>query len=265
MAGPGKQIHDLPKGDQTVVEKDDSNPGSDEEQLPSLPNQSDNAATEHVASQELGNAVAASEQWNNESRNGIAERNAAPFSPTPSHKEAFEQMRFDLDNHRINDLKIDDVNKSHNANKNSFFHQSKSTVELSKLSSSVGWYMDPNGSDDIVHACLSEYSHCFLHRLILTVLTELAAQNDEKDDPTLKGMDEVGGDEYRESMRARLATETGGHWNRKDNSCFVERGGYTRKRSSPSHRGRGGFIIRKRWEIQRTSVVHLTNKLLEPH
>lgn len=161
MDGPGKPTHDPPKDDrETVVEKGDSNAGSDEEQLTSLPNHSDNLASEHVASREQGNAVAASEEWNNKSYNEIAERNAAPSSPTRSQKEAFEQMRFDLGNHHINELKFDDDNKRRNANKNFFFHQSKSAVELSKLSSSVRWCTDPNSGDDIAHAYLSEYSHC---------------------------------------------------------------------------------------------------------
>lgn len=79
------------------------------------------------------------------------------------------------------------------------------------------------------------------------ILPELATQNREKNDQTQKGLDEIGGDEYRANLRRRLAAEKATDDNRRGNSFFADRGGYGDQRSGgPSHHERGGFTVRDR-------------------
>lgn len=79
------------------------------------------------------------------------------------------------------------------------------------------------------------------------ILPEIAAQDREENDPTLKGLDEISGDEYRANLRSRLAAEKAADENRRGYSFFADRGGYEGQNGGgPSHHGRGGFTVQDR-------------------
>lgn len=156
MAGPGEPPHDPPKGDREVIPNNDGKrTTAEKEQMLPSPNHNDQPASDRNASQEQGNAGTEPEDNNNEAQDENAESNRAPPSPTLSQQEAFQQMMFDLGNHRVNELSFDD-DKRGTANKNSFYIKSKPAAKVSKAARPFADFGDDGDDNDIANAYNSE-------------------------------------------------------------------------------------------------------------